>query len=48
MQFPSLEGASGENTVTDSSPVVSYYLRAVKERSRETNTTSGANGTMGR
>ena len=36
------------NTVTDSSPVVSYYLQAVKERSRQTNTASGAKGTMGR
>ena len=46
-QFPSF-GGQVANTVTDSSLVVSYYLQAVKERSRETNTTSDANGTMGR
>ena len=37
-QFPSF-GGQVANTVTDSSLIVSYYLQAVKERSRETNTT---------
>ena len=36
------------NAVTDSSPVVSYYLQAVTKRSRETNAASGAKRTMGR
>ena len=42
------EGSIPGPATADSPPVVSYYLKAVKERSREIITASGAKGTMGK